>query len=319
MLKVLITHSLPEEGLKELREKFNVIMPKSGNINQEMLDTHIKDCDAILCTYAFKVRKGIIEKAKKLKIIANFGVGIDNIDIEYAKSKNISVTNSPGNSDIPVAELTVALILDLMRKVTFNDRKMREAAPDNIIDVTSNLGITVSGKKLGLVGIGKIARSVARITSVLGMKIIYHNRRRLSAEEEHSLDIEWKDSLESLLHEADIVSLHIPATNENKHIIGAGEFAIMKDSAYIVNTARGSLIDEEALVCSLNNGKISGAALDVFENEKNINPKLFGCKNIILSPHNGTGTIEARIGNTLTASSNIINFFYGSKEKMNLC
>lgn len=319
MLKVLITHSLPEEGLKELREKFNIIMPKSGHINQEMLDTHIKDCDAILCTYAFKVRKEIIEKAKKLKIIANFGVGIDNIDIEYAKSKNISVTNSPGNSDIPVAELTVALILDLMRKVTFNDRKMREAAPDNIIDVTSNLGNTVSGKKLGLVGIGKIARSVARIASVLGMKIIYHNRRRLSAEEEHSLDIEWKDSLESLLHEADIVSLHIPATNENKHIIGAGEFAIMKDSAYIVNTARGSLIDEEALVCSLNNGKISGAALDVFENEKNINPKLLGCKNIILSPHNGTGTIEARIGNTLTASSNIINFFYGSKEKMNLC
>lgn len=319
MLKVLITHSLPEEGLKELREKFNIIMPKSGHINQEMLDTHIKDCDAILCTYAFKVRKEIIEKAKKLKIIANFGVGIDNIDIEYAKSKNISVTNSPGNSDIPVAELTVALILDLMRKVTFNDRKMKEAAPDNIINVTSNLGNTVSGKKLGLVGIGKIARSVARIASVLGMKIIYHNRRRLSAEEEHSLNIEWKDSLESLLHEADIVSLHIPATNENKHIIGAGEFAIMKDSAYIVNTARGSLIDEEALVCSLNNGKISGAALDVFENEKNINPKLFGCKNIILSPHNGTGTIEARIGNTLTASSNIINFFYGSKEKMNLC
>lgn len=319
MLKVLITHSLPEEGLKELREKFNIIMPKSGHINQEMLDTHIKDCDAILCTYAFKVRKEIIEKAKKLKIIANFGVGIDNIDIEYAKSKNISVTNSPGNSDIPVAELTVALILDLMRKVTFNDRKMKEAAPDNIINVTSNLGNTVSGKKLGLVGIGKIARSVARIATVLGMKIIYHNRRRLSAEEEHSLNIEWKDSLESLLHEADIVSLHIPATNENKHIIGAGEFAIMKDSAYIVNTARGSLIDEEALVCSLNNGKISGAALDVFENEKNINPKLFGCKNIILSPHNGTGTIEARIGNTLTASSNIINFFYGSKEKMNLC
>lgn len=319
MLKVLITHSLPEEGLKELREKFNVIIPESGNINQEMLNTHIKDCDAILCTYAFKVHKEIIDKAKKLKIIANFGVGIDNIDIEYAKSKNICVTNSPGNSDIPVAELTVALILDLMRKVTFNDRKMREAAPDNIIDVTSNLGNTVSGKKLGLVGIGKIARSVAKITSVLGMKIIYHNRRRLSAEEEHSLDIEWKDSLESLLHEADIVSLHIPATNENKHIISTGEFAIMKDSAYIVNTARGSLIDEEALLCSLNNGEIAGAALDVFENEKKINPKLLGCNNIILSPHNGTGTIEARIGNTITASSNIINFFYGSKEKMNLC
>ena len=319
MLKVLITHSLPEEGLKELREKFNIIMPKSGHINQEMLDTHIKDCDAILCTYAFKVRKGIIEKAKKLKIIANFGVGIDNIDIEYAKSKNICVTNSPGNSDIPVAELTIALMLDLIRKVTFNDRKMRESAPDNIIDVTSNLGNTVSGKKLGLVGIGKIAKSVAKIASVLGMKIIYHNRRRLPSDEEHSLNIEWKDSLKDLLHEADIVSLHIPSTDENTHIIGFKEFSIMKNSAYIVNTARGSLIDEEALINSLNNGEIAGAALDVFENEKNINPKLFECKNLILSPHNGTGSIEARIRNTLTASSNIMNFFYGKKEKINLC
>lgn len=317
MYKVLITHNLPDEGLKILHENFKVIMPDKGLICEDLLEENLTNCDAILCTYAFKVTKQIIDKAKQLKIIANFGVGYDNIDVEYAKSKDICVTNAPGIATKYTAELTMALMLDIARKIKDNDIKIRKSNGIGIINVMSNLAYTLHGKTLGLIGMGNIAKAVVKRAIPFGMKVIYNSHHRLDSEKERELHIEWRDSLEKLIIEADFISLHVPAS-DNKYLLNEKEFQKMKSNAIIINTARGSLINEKALIKALKENKILGAALDVYENEGTINPELLHLDNILLSPHNGTGTIEARIESAEKASKNIYGYFYGNKKDLNL-
>ena len=316
MYKVLVTHYLPDEGLKLLYENFNVIIPNTGMIDSSLLENNIVDCDAILCTYAFKVTKEVIDKAKQLKIIANFGVGYDNIDIEYAKSKHICVTNAPGIATEYTAELAMGLMLDIARKIKENDIKIREKNGTDVINVMSNLSYTLYGKTLGLVGIGNIAKAVAKRAIPFGMKVIYHSRNRLNLDIEKKLCVEWRNSLESILKESDFISLHIPATK--KYLIDYNEFKLMKPNAIIINTARGTLINEKSLIKALQEKIILGAAIDVYENEQQINPELLHLDNVLLSPHNGTGTIEARIQSAEKASQNIYNYFYGDKTKLNI-
>lgn len=317
MYKVLITHYLPYEGLKLLYENFNVVIPDKGMISTDLLENNISDCDAILCTYAFKVTREVIDKAKRLKIIANFGVGYDNIDVEYAKSKHICVTNAPGIATEYTAELTMALMLDIARKIKENDIKIRENNGNSVINVMENLAYTLYGKTLGLIGIGNIAKAVVKRAISFGMKVIYNSRNRLNSEKEKELCIEWKDSVEDVIKESDFISLHVPASN-NKYLIDENEFSKMKPNAIIINTARGTLINEKALIKALKDKLILGAAIDVYENEKQINPDLLHLDNILLSPHNGTGTVEARIQSAEKASRNIYNYFYGDKNELNV-
>lgn len=317
MYKVLITHYLPNEGLKLLYENFNVVIPDKGMISTNLFEDNISDCDAILCTYAFKVTRKVIDKAKQLKIIANFGVGYDNIDIEYAKSRDICVTNAPGVATEYTAELTMALMLDIARKVKENDIRIRENNGTGVINVMENLAYTLYGKTLGLIGMGNIAKAVVKRATPFGMKVIYNSRNRLNTEKEKELRIEWKESTEDVIKESDFISLHVPANN-NKYLIDENEFRKMKPNAIIINTARGSLINEKSLIKALKENSILGAALDVYEDEKQINPGLLCLNNILLSPHNGTGTVEARIQSAEKASRNIYNFFYGDKNELNV-
>lgn len=316
MYKVLITHSLPYKGVELLYENFHVIIPECSMIDGVLLDEHLKDCDALLCTYAFKVTKRVIDKAHNLKIIANFGIGCDNIDVDYAKSKGICVTNSPGMAAEYTAELTLALMLNVMRKVKENDLKIRGCSGRNVIDVMSNLGNTLYGKTLGLIGMGNIAQAVARRAKVFGLKIIYYSRHRVDLSVESNLSLEWRESMSDLLRDADIISLHIPAVSKNK-LMSEQEFKLMKPNSVLINTARGALVDEGALIKALKEHWIYGAALDVFENEDEINPQLLMLDNVLLSPHNGTGTIEARVQSAMKASLNIYNYFYLDKKDLN--
>ena len=311
MKKILVTHHLPQEAFEDIKGKYEVIIPDNGMIDTSMVNKWIEVCDALLPTYAFKVTSEVIDRATNLKIIANFGAGYDNIDIAYAGTKGILVTNSPAPVIEPTAELAFALLLNVARRVSECDRNLR--SPQGIkINVMKNLGVGIYGKILGIVGMGAIGQALARRAHACGMKIVYHNRKQLPREIEEKLEAQWV-SLDDLLTTADVVSLHAPATHETYHLIDAPQLALMKPTAILVNTARGSLINEQALISVLRERKIFGAGLDVFENEPRISPELFELNNVVLSPHNGTGTVDARIASTRYALQNIINFFEGKE------
>lgn len=309
MIKVLVTHYLPAEGFRNIPPNYQLIIPDKGMINKEICDNWMEECDAILPTYAFKVAQEIMDRAKNLKIIANFGAGYDNINLFYAKEKGILVTNSPDPVVEPTAELALALMLNVARRITECDRKMR-SKEGIIINVMRNLGVGLYGKTLGIVGMGNIGRALARRAYACGMQIIYHNRKPLDSRTEEFYAAKWV-SMEKLLAISDFVSLHAPATPDTYHLISVAELGQMKPSAILINTARGSLVNELALAEALKQGVILGTGLDVFERETLVFPELLNLDNVVLSPHNGTGTIEARIESTRYAMQNIINFFDG--------
>lgn len=315
MKKILVTHHLPNEAFEDIKGRYEIIIPNNGMIDTNMINKWIENCDALLPTYAFKVTREVIDRATNLKIIANFGAGYDKIDIAYAKTKGILVTNSPEPVIEPTAELAFALLINVARRISECDRNLR--SPQGVeIDVMKNLGVGLYGKILGIVGMGAIGQALAKRAYACGMKIIYHNRKRLPKEVEEKQGAQWV-GLDKLLATADFVSLHAPATPETYHLIDAPQLKLMKPSAILVNTARGSLINEQALIPVLRERKIFGAGLDVFENEPHISPELMRLGNVVLSPHNGTGTIDARIASTRYALQNIINFFEG-KEVLSL-
>jgi glyoxylate reductase len=209
----------------------------------------------------------------------------------------------------PTAELTFGLILSVMRRISENDRKLRMQPPLEW-GIMKNLGNTLSGKMLGIIGMGKIGRSVARRALAFGMRICYNNRNKLDAVIEKEYKATWV-SLPKLLEDSDVISVHTPFTDKTRHLIGENEFNQMKNGAFVINTARGPVIDEIAMVKALETGKLGGAGLDVFENEPEISPELLQMDNVVLIPHIGTGTTETRINIGIVASQNIVNFFEG--------
>jgi len=307
-IKILVTQNIPKEGLKKLYEKYDVIMPEKAFTDDEQKKL-IEDVDILLSIFNMPVSKELIDCGKKLQMIANFGVGYNNIDIEHAKQKGITVTNTPEPVIFPTAEHTMGLMLSLMRRITEMDRKLRN---NNVADwkVMSNLGNTLSGKTLGLIGFGNIGREVARLAQSFGMNIIYHKRNVLPYLEEQDLRVK-SVPFEELLQTADVISLHVPLTAETQHLLSNKEFALMKNSAFIVNTARGAVIDEKALINALKNKQIAGAGLDVFENEPQISSELLTFDNVVLTPHIGTGTIETRVDIAKCAAENILEFLNG--------
>ncbi len=311
MKKVLLTHYLPVEGLGSLSTGFEIdYLHNSQNMNE--LDwVKLGCCEALLPTYTFKVTREVIDRAPALKIIANFGAGYDNIDIDYAREKGIWVTNSPQAVIEPTAEHAFALMLSVARRVGELDRKMRKKATIQI-KTMSNLGQGLSGKRLGILGFGRIGRAVARRALAFDMEVVYCNRHPLTEEEEHSLQVSYLPRWE-LLQTSDVVSLHAPATPSTRHLIGEAELRSMKKNAILINTARGSLVDEQSLIRALEEGWIWGAGLDVFEQEPLISARLLSLDNVVLSPHNGTGTMEARIAMTRYAAENIRRYFAGEE------
>lgn len=306
--KILVTFPLPVEGLQDLEEQFDVIRYKKGSMPKSDLLNSISDCSGIIAA-AINIDEEVMDAAAKLRIISVYGSGFDNIDIKAATERGILVTNIPDVVTDSTAELTMGLMVDVMRRISETDRLLRRGDSSSW-GMLNNLGRVLYGKELGIVGMGRIGRAVAKRASAFGMRISYYNRKRLDPIIEMELDVAYK-RLDDLLKAADVLSIHTPLTNETKHLIGERELSIMKPGAYLINTARGAVIDEKALVNRLAEGKLAGAGLDVYEGEPHISPGLLKMDNVVLTPHIGTNTIETSLHMTKESAQNIINFFSG--------
>lgn len=306
--KILITYNLPREGFVELMEEFELIFPETDFFSKIEVLEKIGVCDALLSMFNFVVDREIIDAGKELKIISNYGVGFNNVDFEYAREKGVMVTNTPDPVVEPTAEMAFALMLATARRVAECDRKLRDATSGLKWGVMENLGVGLYGKTLGIVGLGRIGKSIARRAEAFGMRVVYHNRRETKAG-----NATYCSTLDELLCVSDFVSLNVPLTDETFHLINADALKKMKSSAILINTARGPVVDELALAYALQNKIIRAAGLDVFENEPSVCPQLLTLDNVVLAPHNGTATIDARIDMSRFAARNIINFFKGEK------
>jgi glyoxylate reductase len=306
MPKIFITRQIPEKGINLLKEKgWDVSVGPEGKISREELLEGVKGVDAILSVLTEKIDGEVMEAAgQQLKIIANYAVGYDNIDVVEAKKRGIMVTNTPGVLTDAVADHAVALFFAVTRRIVEADKYTR-AGRYQAWGPELFLGGDIKGKTLGIIGLGRIGSAVARrMQKGFGMKIIYYDvRRNEQLEKEHGF--EYRE-LDDLLKEVDFVSLHTVLTEETRHLINAERLKLMKPTAYLINTSRGPVIDEKALVEVLKNKEIAGAALDVFENEPELTPGLADLENVVLTPHIASATKETRDKMAEMAANNII-------------
>ena len=333
-MKIIFTTQLPHEGFQLLSNTPGVqlIMPEQERLDiPSFIQSAHTDAEILIATFDYTVSKELIDSMPNLQLIANFGVGYNNIDLDACRARGIRVTNTPQPVIEPTAELAFALMIDIARRVSEFDRKIREGARRSAsageneqnkepirFGVMQNLSHSLYGKTLGIIGMGRIGLSLARRAIASGMKVIYHNRKpRVESQEARVESTQYVD-FQTLLQDSDFVSLNLPYTPESHHIIGKPELGMMKRSAYLINTARGAHIDEKALVEALQSGIIAGAAMDVYEHEPEINPELLTLNNVVLSPHTGTGTWEGRIAMCENVAENILAFMNNEIDKMNI-
>ncbi|MCG1012829.1 D-glycerate dehydrogenase [Tepidanaerobacter sp. GT38] len=309
--KVLVTRNIPRDGLPELFQKCHVDYHDSNELmSEDELLKRAEEADGILCV-GMKVSEELMEHSPKLKVISNYGVGYDNIDVEAATRRKIIVTNTPDVVTEATAELTFGIILAVTRRIAEADRILKSKAPFRWGPMQL-LGFELTGKTLGIIGFGRIGQAVARRAKAFGMNVIYYQRNPRDKSKDQSEQCYYQP-LDELLKRSDIVSIHVPKTDETFHLIGQEQFAIMKRGAYLINTARGPVVDEEALVRALKSGILAGAGLDVFEREPYIHPELLKLDNTVLTPHIGTSTLETRIAMAKMAAQNLIAVFEGKQ------
>ena len=303
--RILVTGRLPLEIMASLAKKFDVEAHNEDiPFDRQTLLKRISDKEGLIPMITDTIDEEVLDNAASLKMIAHFGVGYNNIDVKAATARGILVSNTPGVLTDATAELAFALILSISRRLVECDKITREGRFRHWAPMLF-LGRDVTGKTLGIIGLGEIGKAVARRAKGFDMRIIYHNRSRIDLSEEKILDAEYV-SLKTLLMEADFVSLHVPLTAQTKHLIGGEELSRMKPTAYLINTSRGSVVDEQALLEALRNRKIGGAGLDVYENEPALTPGLTELDNVILLPHVGSGTMETRIKMAAMAVDNLV-------------
>ncbi len=311
--KVYVTRIIPEPGLKILREaglEIELHESKEWPPKREELIEKVRDKDALLCLLTDKIDAEVMDAAPNLKVISTYSVGFDHIDVEEATKRGIYVTHTPGVLTDAVAELTVGLILSICRRILEADKVIRTGQWNKPWNPFFLTGMELKGKTLGIVGFGRIGRAVAKKMSGFEMRILYYDVRR-DEKAEKELGAQYAD-LETLLKESDIVSLHVPLTKQTYHMIGEKELKLMKPTAYLINTARGAVVDTEALVRALKEGWIAGAALDVFEQEP-LPPDhpLTKLENVVLTPHIGSATVEARSRMAELAAKNLVAVLKG--------
>lgn len=303
---VLVTRKLPSSVLDPLRAVAHVdLYTGDAPISPGELRERVAGADALVCLLTDAVDRSVIDAAPSLKVIANVAVGYNNIDIAHARSRGIVVTNTPDVLTESVADFTWALLLAITRRLSEGERLVRRGEWKGwAFDLM--LGAELRGKQLGVVGLGRIGRAVAARAPAFGMRVAFSSRREIAGAGRGSGPDAEPMSLDRLLTTSDVVSLHVPLTPETRHLIDARALARMKRSAYLINTARGPVVDEEALAWALQQHLIAGAALDVYEHEPAIHPDLLGLENVLLVPHLGSGTTEARTAMADLAVSNVL-------------
>ena len=315
MAKILVTFDTVDEGFELIDQAHQVIRPPRGrDFSTEELYELLPEADVLCTSFDYPTRATLLQYAHKLRLIANFGVGYNNIDIDYARAHGIAVTNTPQAVILPTAELTLALMLDCARRVSELDRLIRRTPGQRpTIGRMGYLGVHLAGKTLGLIGYGRIASAVAERARAFGMKILYNKRTPLPQEEEARQGITYAP-LDTLLSASDFISIHTPYSGETHHFIGEHELAKMKPSAIFINTARGAVVDEEALVQALQQGTIMAAGLDVFEQQDNPHPSLCTLDNVCMTPHTGTQTADARRDMNAEMLENVVRFLAGRTD-----
>ena len=311
-MKVFITARIPEEVLARITREHSVeTYDQDKPIERSRMLEAVQNKDGLLCTITDRIDKEVLERAPGLKVIANNGVGFDHIDIEAASARKIPVTNTPGVLTDETADLTFALMLSNARRIVEGDRMTRTGefkywAPLHF------LGWKVNGKTLGIVGFGRIGQAVAKRARGFDMKVVYFDSSRLDPSQEKNLNVSFMP-FDELLREADFVTLHVSLSPSTRHLMGKREFDIMKPSACLINTSRGPVVDEKALVEALQKGRIGGAGLDVYENEPQLSPGLAELNNVILLPHVGSATIETRTKMASMAADNLLAGLRGER------
>jgi len=305
-VRILICDPIDPEGIEKLKKAgYNVAFL----MRREMLKKEIQECDVLIVRSRTKVTREIIESGKHLKLIARAGSGLDNIDLKAAEERGIAVINTPEASADSVAELTIGLMVALARKMILADSSMKQGKWLK----KELMGFLLKGKKLGLIGLGNIGLRVARIAKAMGMKILVTKRVPPSPELLKSLEAEFLP-LDELLRQSDIVSIHVPLSKETRNMIDAEEIGKMKDGAFLINTSRGEIVNEKALLNALRSGKLGGAALDVYSVEPPENLELIKQPNVICTPHIGAQTVEAQREASIRLAEKIIRFLHGSKS-----
>lgn len=313
-MKLLITSNIPEKIYDELKENFEISYHDSNvPLKKEELIEKIKGQDALLCPLSDKIDKDVIDAGSDLKIIANYGAGFDNIDISYAREKGIVVTNAPAPaSAVSTSELAFGLMLAAARKIVSGDKVTREGGFYGWRP-TFYLGSQLKGKTLGIIGLGNIGKNLAKRAKAFDMEVIYYSRTR-KEDFEKEFGIEYRDK-DDVIKNSDFLSLHTAFVPELHHMISKKELEMMKKSAILINASRGPIVDEEALAHALIEKEIAGAALDVYEFEPKVNEKLLDLSNVILAPHLGNATFEARLEMGENAKDNLIDFKNGKTPK----
>ena len=293
--KVFLTRTLQDFAIKELQKNFKIEIHKGPfPMPKKTLLSKIKDFDGLICFPYDTIDEEVIKAGSKLKAISAFSVGYDQVDTKFAKEKRIKIGYTPNVLTVATADLTIILILDILRRVTEGDRLIRKGEWKVVFGADSYVGEEVAGKTLGILGLGRIGMAVAKKAQVFGMKVIYHNRKRLSRKKEHSLNVKYA-TLNHLFRKSDVISLHVPYSPQTHELIDKKVLKKMKKQSFLVNTARGKIINEKDLVSALKNKDIAGAALDVFYHEPiGKDHPLTKLNNVLLAPHIGSSSKETR-------------------------
>jgi glyoxylate reductase len=293
---VIVTRKLPDVVETRMRELFDARLNLDDRpMSQADLIEAVRDADVLVPTVTDRIDAAVLSQAgPRLKLVANYGNGVDNIDVETATTRGIAVTNTPGVLTEDTADMTMALILAVPRRLAEGIRVI-ESGEWKGWSPTWMLGNRINGKRLGIIGMGRIGQAVARRAKAFGMQIHYHNRRRVPTAVEEELEATYWDSLDQMLARMDVISVHCPHTPATYHLLSARRLKLLRPEAYVVNTARGEVIDENALTRMLEADELAGAGLDVFEHEPSVNPKLARSEKVLLLPHMGSATIEGRV------------------------
>lgn len=310
--KVVASRRFPPEVERRMEQLFGAELNSGGKpLDRSELAAALRRCDVLACSVGDRIDAVLLDEAgERVKLIANFGVGVDHIDVAAARAKGIAVTNTPDVLTDDTADVTIALILMALRRLGEGERLLRAGGWGGW-KPTDFLGHALRGKKLGILGMGRIGQAVARRAATFGMEIHYRNRNRLPAETEAALGARYWQELDDMLPVVDVLSINAPYGSETHHLIDARRLALMRPDAFLINTARGGLVDQDALIAALESGALAGAGLDVYPKEPEVDPRLIALENVVLLPHLGSATVDTRIAMGEKMIANISAFIDG--------